>query len=255
MPTWNTASDWDSATAEDGVVHESVSNTDHDDASILKQGYEIATPYLSSSLVRYWPFQEDSGSTAYDFSGSNDDGTISGATVNQAGLLGTTAYDFDGVDDEITGMSDSGIPFTATFWAYSRDIGTQRTVYAYAYDYPNGGFLIRYRNGNMQLYSANTASPVKTSATANTWQFWAITVDSGDNFEIYLNGSSVNTGSTSSGTLASGIVIGSEGGKNYFDGRLTDCRIYNTTLSSSEVQYLYDVVATQGSLTTDYKSG
>lgn len=99
--TWETATDWDNAVSESGVVHESVTNTDHNDATIVKQGYQLASPTPSTGLLGYWPLHEDSGSTANDVSVNNQDGTINGATVNVSAILGTTGYSFDGTIAEV----------------------------------------------------------------------------------------------------------------------------------------------------------
>jgi hypothetical protein len=55
---------------------------------------------LLDGLVSYWKFDETSGTTSYDAVGSND-GTITGATINQTGKI-NTAYDFDGTDDNVS---------------------------------------------------------------------------------------------------------------------------------------------------------
>jgi hypothetical protein len=51
---------------------------------------------LTDNLVAYYKLDETSGSTAVDVIAANN-GTITGATVNQAGKIGT-AYSFDGGD-------------------------------------------------------------------------------------------------------------------------------------------------------------
>jgi hypothetical protein len=99
---WDTTTDWDSGTSAAGVVHEAVANTDHVDAGVVKQGYSVASPVPSSGLVGYWPLQEDSGGTAFDFSGVGNHLAVNGAAPGRAGLLGTTAYSFDGSGDIVS---------------------------------------------------------------------------------------------------------------------------------------------------------
>lgn len=54
---WETASDWDSATAESGVAHERVAHTDNSYAGLVRQGYSYAAPHDGANTVGYWPFQ------------------------------------------------------------------------------------------------------------------------------------------------------------------------------------------------------
>ncbi|AGM11228.1 hypothetical protein M197_gp63 [Haloarcula hispanica tailed virus 2] len=94
--TWETASDWDSAVDEAGVVHEAVANSDNDDASLLKQGYSKTSPYKAADLIAYYALDEDSGTTVYDFSGNAHDATNNGSTQGANGILNSTCYDHGG---------------------------------------------------------------------------------------------------------------------------------------------------------------
>lgn len=100
MPSFN----WDDVLDESGTVHENTANTDHTNASLLKQGFSGASPLFSSDLLRFYLLQEDSGTTIYDFSPNATNGTYIGAgpddTGTVTGPLGVSAADFDGTDDK-----------------------------------------------------------------------------------------------------------------------------------------------------------
>lgn len=264
-PTWETASDWDSAASEDNVVHESVANTDHDDATIVKQGYAAASPYLSADLELYVPFDEDSGSTAFDFSGNNNDGSVSGATVNVDGLLGATGYDFDGTDDAVTFGTIPNIGGSATrtvvAWIIIDDSNNQNTIF-------NAG-----PNTSSERWTCTTDSSgsprIEISGSGDT--FSGLSMSTGTlhmiayrntgstlaDCEVWLDGS-VDTGSSST-TLntdnATDVAVGNLPSKSgyHFDGRIFGVWVYSAALSDSQLSEMRSVVTGQGSLITAEK--
>jgi len=265
---WNSAADWDAAQSEDNVVHEAVSNTDHDDASVLKKGYPVKNPLFASNLVGYWPLNEDSGSTSYDFSGNGYDGTLNGPTQSQTGLLGTSAYSFDGADDYISppvvtepGESDR---VTLAVWVNmsplssrgmhvsSRDeAGGGGTCYSLGTD---SGGTIRWqiKSEALNFYDALGS----TSYDDGNWHLLAGTYD-GSDLTAYVDAvQDVNNSFSDNIQTPSVTDIGRLAGNstNYTNGRLAYPMIFDRALSQSELQTLYDVVAANGTLTTAVKT-
>lgn len=258
------STDLDNALADSGVAHEATTNTDHSNTSLVKQGYDIASPYKSSSLVGYWPFHEDSGSTAYDFSDGNNDGTINGATVDATGLLGTTSYSFDGSGDYVD------IPAYSTFSAYTVSAWCYMPTFSAISDLfvirENQAFLGRTRSttsGDQQITDGfevaqdlgSSSAYVETTMPVGSWTHFVASWD-GSTLVLYKNGSQVD--SVSAGSMDSSIndvteIGGRSSADRYWSGRIWDFRVYNTALSSSDVQTLYDVVNTNGQLTTQGK--
>lgn len=260
-PTWETAADWDGAASEDGVVHEATTNTDHGDAALLKQGHSAANPYLSSDLVLYYPFHEDSGSTAYDFSGGGNDGTISGVELGQTGLLGTTAYSFDGVDDTVEfptlGSTFNG-SYTVSFWLYNQSNGVNDyQIFAPRAQYDSGR-VWGDDSGNHYIahsvYDGSTEHRLTTTQDFDTWAHIVALWDSSAGMELWRNATldDSNTFTGSPATLSGTNLIGEAFG-NYYGGRVADVRAYDRALSSSEIQTLYDVVAANSTLVTSEK--
>lgn len=263
---WETAGDWDNAVSESGVVHESVTDTDHSDDTIVKQGYEIASPFESANLALYYPFHEDSGTTANDFSGNNDDATISGATVGATGLLGTTSYDFDGSDDVVTSPSrtwtDTGLTLSA--WV-NADFSSSHT---------GNEVIIRMKvdgDNNFELAwpgSATTAfgfswsntfpgATFTPSTVQNVWiHLVAVRTVSPNEGRLYVDGVQRDTASFGGdATGGSPLYIGErDTGGDHFDGLIADVRAYDTAFSDSQVSTLFDVVDAPGSLETATKS-
>lgn len=267
-PTWETASDWDAATSEDGVVHESVANTDHDDDTIVQQGYDYANfSEITPTPDHAYPFHEDSGTTANDLAGSNN-GTINGATVNQEGLLGTTAYSFDGTDDyvDIPDPHDFSTAFTISFWAKPTVLSTGSSkCLSTGYDGSNIITQFEFRdessNGDVDTHGINsTFYNIITgkSISQNTWYHIAQTYD-GSTMRYYNDATeqgnaSVNFSDTSTPTYV-GAHYGTGSDADHAAANIADVRFYPSALSASQIQTLYDVVDTPGTLTTDYRSG
>lgn len=211
-------------------------------------------------LVAHYPLQEDSGSTAYDVAGSNN-GTNSGATVGANGVLGGNAYSFNSSNGDYINCPDLslGSKFTVSYWTNADTINSSRDVCVGGYDTDTGSwqFILGFESGVFK-YGQNdgSASPERTfgSPTTGTW-YHVVASGDGSTTRLYVDGVEMASGSVSGfNSTPFEPHIGSwDSSGNYFDGRIADVRIYDHTLSSSEVQYLYDV-GSSGSLTTQFKS-
>jgi hypothetical protein len=267
--TWETATDWDNAQSEDGVVHESVANADHDDATIVKKGYPHQNPVVTSNLSGLYPLNEDSGTTAYDFSGKGNDGTYVNGILNKPGILGTTAFDARGdsnaqMDTPIT----HGQNFTYHCWWYiDSNYDTNGTLISnrdYP-NYPNFSILnVRIINNDLAvrgyLYEDSGSNQYFTEYTDNTlydqWNSSTLTYD-GSIQVLYVNGTQRDSNSHNISGVGNNTVsvTARESGDAPFDGKAAYARIHaGTAISSSEVQTLYDIVATNGTLTTAKKT-
>lgn len=252
---WNSAAEWDGAASESGVAHESTANTDHNDATILKQGYPYSPPPFSTSLIAYYPLHEDSGSTANDLSGNGNDGTITGTTLGATGLLGTTAYDFDGVDDyvDLGTISTNLSSFTLAGWFQFDDTSSQQETICLS---GNNDCYLGTRNGNYSVFVYNAGVfSVEGSAIGTSRIFLTGTWD-GSTLRLYEDATEVGSTSVSNMDNAGrSDRLGSDtrGAGNYHDGRLSEVGIWDRSLSASEVQSLYDVATASGSLITAEK--
>ncbi|MFB6192945.1 MAG: LamG domain-containing protein [Candidatus Nanohaloarchaea archaeon] len=268
--TWETAAEWDSAQSESGVVHESVSNTSNNDASGVKKGYSISSPLYSSSLIGYWPLQEGSGSTAYDFSGNNNDGTVNGSPVaGGTGPLGVSSYSFDGSTDYISlPFRPSGqTAFTVSAWIKLNTHKLNRiwmhgkdSNYSYSALTVNSSGIpgVSFEDAQSDGVSASASSSISTGQ----WYMLTGTFDSGT-ATMYVDAVQVGSGTNTAvgsvdqiETTSDATTIGRECefSENFFNGIISDVRLYNRALSASQIQTMYDVVTTQGSLTTAAKT-
>lgn len=255
MVSWN----WNESQSEDGVVHQSTTNTDHNDASELKQGYDYANfNEIEPTPIGCWPLHEDSGSTAYDISGTND-GTYNGPTLGQEGILNTSSASFDGTDDYVNvgnTFSVANSSFSVSMWVYPRSVSGFRPV-AKRKNASGGGFLMYWNDGQSDFVWWVDGDLVDTkSLTTDEWNHFVGVYDNSDGSLIfYRNGNEVNSGTSSGLSTDDGeFEIGRDAGYANADALIGDVRIYDIALTQSEIQTLYDVVASQGSWTSNVKT-
>lgn len=270
--TWETATDWDNAVSESGVYHEEWATADtRGDAGRVKIGYSYDTPYLDADLAGYWPMAENSGTTVYDYSGNNDDGTLNGGDTNRTGINESGAVLLDGVDDNIDNVSpshDSTIGGLAlSFWVRpdfdtATSANNNETVLRGFLD-GNNNYAFLY-NGNsaagdwMWQWSSSNVVFNSTTNYQNNWLHVVTTADTNQNCQVYFDGTQVFDGSFGSGQTVVGdipLYIGSnrDNGDNW-PGEIADVRVYDTHLTSSDAQTLYDIATGPGTLTTATKS-
>jgi chitodextrinase len=198
-------------------------------------------------LVAAYSFDQGSGTTAPDASGSGNTGTLTnGPTWSSAGKYGG-AVSFDGVNDSVTVADSASLDLTSgmTLEAWVRPATT---------GWPYRTVLMKEQTGNLvyALYLTDATRPLSTAITggieriaqsgtaltANTWVHLASTYD-GTNLRLYVNGTLVTT------TAATGAITVSTGAlrigansiwtEEAFAGLVDEVRVYNRALTAAEV--------------------
>jgi hypothetical protein len=213
----------------------------------------LQTPPNNLGLVGYWSMEDGSGSTATDFSGSGNDGTLTNmdpATDWVSGKRGT-ALDFDGSDDRVN-FNTINLPKEGAVIAWwmnpSRDSGI--------FNQGEGccDSLIELENNGTEINSETTVNQNLFDFNGipdarGEWKHYAILFDNSKAY-LYINGSkwgeASNYGQDSNGDaknqLEAGFNVNNIGIKTYepyFDGRIDEVRLYNRALSDTEIQDLY----------------
>jgi len=254
---WETASDWDNAVSESGVVHESVSNTDHTDAAIAKMGFSYENPANSPSAL--WTFDESSGDII-DQVGSSDL-SVTGASYDSEGLLGTTALDTDGADDEMGGtvMPLADPTGEWTWLCYLNLESTSRqNIFQFLDDDTSEYISVGVaQTGEWKIFSDGRTGGTGTTVSTG-WVLVGLTHDGSGEFELFLDATSDYTSSAGSTSWLSGLDNTNFAGTTQLQGFFTEARfdaswVFPTKLSASEQQDFYDVVNSPGSLTTATK--
>ncbi|MHC4086249.1 MAG: LamG-like jellyroll fold domain-containing protein [Planctomycetota bacterium] len=216
------------------------------------------TTMVDPNLVGLWKFDETSGVIAYDSSGKENHGQLVDGLGN--GLVwapGEGALNFDGSNNlsrvviPTVGMSTTA--GTIAIWANLAEPqirGGGRSGRGYFFGCDNGvkdRILLYMDNSNTQL-DVRIGDHSETNIIALgtlVWYHIALTWNSGS-YMVYLNGSEIAAG-TYGGltTLPSTADIGNNGGssRQSFHGLMGDVQVYDKSLSTTDIQQLYQDVA------------
>jgi hypothetical protein len=203
-----------------------------------------AAPTGPAGLVAAYSFNEGSGTTVADASGTGNAGTIGTATWSTTGKYGN-ALSFNGTSARVT------VPDAA-----SLRLTTGMTLEAWVNpSVVNAAWRDVIYKGNDDYYLMATSSPGRpvgggifggsygeaygtANLTANTWTHLAATYD-GSTLRLFVNGTQVAT-ATRSGNIATSNSVLNIGGDapfaQYFSGRIDEVRIYNQALTAAQIQ-------------------
>ena len=241
--SWNTSGVTNGSHALTAEARDAANN--RRTSSIVQVTVDNTTPPPAAGLVGAYSFNEGTGTTLTDRSGTGNNGTVAGASWSTAGK-NAGALSFDGVNDQVTVADANSLDLTRMTleaWVFPTALGgLWRTVLLK--EQPGQLVYALYSNTDTSRPSAHVyvGGDRDTRGTAalplNAWTHLAATYD-GTTLRLYVNGvqasSQAVAGSilTSSGALRlGGNTVWSE----WFAGRLDDVRIYNRALSAAEVQ-------------------
>ncbi len=206
---------------------------------------------ITNGLVAWWKLNGDTNNSVGSPNGVNVNAT---STAGQ-GLLQDTAYSFNGTTSSINTASTFGLGTTnasISAWVNSPTasnkglfvnvgsttgfgIGMGNTTTATA-----GTFIV------MTFNAGGRAIPT-TTALGTGWHHVAMVIDAGGTPTAYYDGVAVGTYTGTNATAPSSSIttIGSlsSNSTNNFTGSIDDVRLYNRSLSASEVLSLYSGLA------------
>jgi hypothetical protein len=217
------------------------------------------TPYAyDRAYVGVWHFDEGVGSTAYDSSRAPSTGTATGVTWpagrHFSGVgLGGAAYVSAPNTDQLNVTSQ----ITITAWINLTNLagaGGIRPIVSKSsklYSANPDSYMLFFGPGtntnlnfvvgnNINQWSVRNVTYAIPGTITDKWYFVAGTWDN-TTAKLYVNGTLVNyaaiTGDMTSNTES--LRIGNEIGLNYFIGTIDEVKIYNRTLSESEIMDEY----------------
>jgi hypothetical protein len=245
-----------------------------------------ASADLNDGLVAYWPFNGN----ANDEGGNGNDGVVFGATIceDRFGDM-DSAYCFDGVDDYINIGNNVKPPFpvSVSVWVNAKDLdandcGLAGVVRNDQYDdgsyrygltvrVSNGYLWAHYFEGFSAPWNRITYRSNDTLISADKWYHLVVIfnahrdihlfVDGVEYFGIYAGtGSGMSYSGSGKGAIGQFRTNVSRPGQPtrrtcYFNGIVDDLRIYDRTLSDTEIQQLYQNNIPPGKATLNYPSG
>ena len=174
-------------------------------------------PGTTKNAILVWHFDEGSGTTAYDSSGSGNNGTIYGANYNSTCVFGSCINLTDtGTTDYVQLYPFNDHPdnaITVSYWLYSNDNTNTGTAYSYATSNDNNEFLL-YNYNSLTVYRATTNRATNLDYADGIWHNIVVTWNQSDGaLNVYEDGVNVYTGSFSAGTpivTGGSLMLGQE---------------------------------------------
>lgn len=229
--------------------------------TLYEVGSDLRIPSPQSGLVLYLPFDEGTGTVAYDSSGYGNNGTLySSSTIcSNPPTSGCPqwinakvgkALSFDGVDDYVTtsvqiDQSFSGLlSYTFCAWAKTNETSINRKQIIST---DNGGYdwsLLKGDGSNWNIFSGNGVVRSYVSLDLN-WHYLCGVWDRKSSLAyIYVDGKFKNSGSLGLENSYCSLNIARNpcfsGGSEYFNGYIDEVRIYNRPLSADEIKVIYE---------------
>ena len=197
-----------------------------------------------------------SGTTWTDLSGKGNNVTLTGATYNSSN---SGVFVFDGTDDYVredtlldtfTATTD---PWSVECW-FNTDVNPSDIECMIGINYNNGAentLLLGVHDVSgckLNVYYRNAEISSNTTVTVGQWHHVVATHTSGS-LKVYLDGTQIasnsNTVNQSLNTCA--FLIGAELDStnslgNYFDGKISNVKMYNKTLTAEEVKQNFNAL-------------
>jgi hypothetical protein len=190
------------------------------------------------------------GTTWTDLSGRGNTGTLTNGPTYSSANGGSIV--FDGVNDYAT-TGKVLVPITGSFhiegWVF---LNNTNAIKMFVTQYNNGGdpgrFLCFF--GNDGTIRMQNGGGVMTGTTppysANIWTYVAFQKDSSNLCNIFVNGIKETTGATRTTTLENtNTIIGTRGSIQsgvWYNGNMSNVRIYNRALTAAEIQQNYNAL-------------
>lgn len=222
-------------------------------------GQIFMLPANPERLVGFWPFDNRTGSKAYDWSGTGNNGTLeassdfpsvgnstSGWQSSSDCKAGLSCLMFDGVNDFVEVADSSSLNFseiTVALWIKpSSDVRAglvvkENTFYVLRTWTKKIGGAVRLGALTTYIYSSENAAP------SDVWTHAAFTYN-GSGQRIYINGVESNSDSVTGAIYNSteAVTIGNNT-VEFFNGTIDEVKIWNVSLSSDEIAAEYELSA------------
>ena len=200
----------------------------------------------SSTPVSYWKLDEGSGTIAYDSEGNNNGNIAGGKWVE--GVSGY-ALNFNGINQCVTVPNSEDMNFSGeiTILAWAKTMENKTSKIAQKGDWDGhgiyqdkwNGWKCSIRSESNSSYSINWGNGIPVF---DQWYHIAMTYD-GQTMKLYINGQLMNQESVGENLHINSrpFSIGSDNGsQKFFNGTIDDVRLYNTSLSQTEIQFIYN---------------
>jgi hypothetical protein len=205
------------------------------------------TPDIESGIVTYYDFRDNKSLILKDKITDND-GNIFGSNIidfyKKENIITNNSGYFNGSDTyvRIPTKDFNGDSGTINIWVKPITITPQTMIFGH--QLITNRLYIGFSASSVLSLGVSTAAAINTNAVVleNEWSNLTLTYDSG-NYYFYKNGVLTKTGTYTGNIIFQGYAdlgwAGNSGWTNKFNGYLGETRIYNRSLDSSEISYLY----------------
>ncbi len=238
---------WNTATATNGS--HTLSATARDAAGNTRTATNVAVTVSNApatgGLVAAYGFEEASGTSTADSSGSGNTGTLVGGPTRAAtGRIGR-ALSFDGSNDQVTAPNSASLALTSAVtleaWINPTTLSSWRTVIMK--EQPGDLLYAMYANSasdrpEVDVFTNNSRwifGPSKLPTGA--WTHLAMTYDA-TTLRMYVNGTLVSSGNLGGNIrVANGLlrIGGNSIWGEWYRGLIDEVRVYNRVLSAAEI--------------------
>lgn len=212
----------------------------------VTQSTNTTSAIPTTGLVSYYKLDETSGIVANDSFGSNNL-TNTGVTINQIGKIGNSYLSIAG-SQYLNSSSFPTISTTISFnlWVYRTGTGTgtyPQLIGTGSYAANAGMSILITPSGDLgwiikQDYLNFSAS---TNIPLNTWRMVTVTFD-GSNVKTYIDAVLLrnNAKIATLGSTSLFRMYATQGNDGSFIGKIDETAIYNTALTQTEIDLLYN---------------
>ena len=169
-------------------------------------------------------------------------------------IANAKAMSFNGTDQyvEVSNSTDFDFgtgDFTWSLWVdYKTHVNYSGLLYT---GISNSRYRLKFQTSGQILFMQNAdgdsqVANLGTNITGTGWHHLCLVRSSGI-ITTYLDGSAVDTDSRAGNvnSLGSDLIIG-RNGSSYFNGQIDEVALFNTALSASKIQQIYDATAVVG---------
>lgn len=199
---------------------------------------------VTNGLIGVWSFDgaDLQGTTAYDRSGSGNNGTLVNSPKKSIGKIGQ-ALQLTGNNYVNTSVSAPVSAYSKSAWVKVASCSNTNNIVSST---GNATALFAPSSYTCKLSSGHNGSWMQvqdsTALTPGVWYFVSVTYDSsvaGGTLKLYKNGALVNSATSIAAPATGAVQIGAHGGGNFLTGSIDDARLYNRALTDAEVEQLY----------------
>ncbi len=230
-------------TNANGIATAFLSQQGNNGQALVKAVAYNGNSSLQGNLIGWWPLNLGQGSTAYDLSGNGNNGAMSYTSWSQPNYVAK----FDGQSSSVvlsTSALVTGSQITMVVWAYQLGPGNVPNYpILMAQGTTSGAYLDACYYGTVMFSVVTTSTQALARGGTCTYGVWTQYVGTydGSTTKLYINGVLVSSTALSGSLSYLGpVAVGAwPSGGNNFNGQLADAQIYNTALTTNQVQSLY----------------